>query len=50
MLSDSIHERVNGEEGTADDDADQASHDDHKDRFDHGRNIINLFVELGFVD
>ena len=49
-LSDGVYEGVDREKSTTDYDTDKAGHDDHKDRFDHCRNVVNLFVEFGFVD
>lgn len=49
-LTDSVHKRVDREEGAADDDADEAGHDNHKDRLDHGGDVVNLLVEFCFID
>lgn len=49
-LSDGIDEGVDGEQGTTNDDADETSHDNHENWLDHGGDIINLLVELVFVD
>ena len=47
---DIVDEGVDGEQGAADHHADEAGHDDHKDRFDHSGDVINLLIELGFVN
>ena len=49
-LPDTIHQRVDREQGTTDDYANEASHDNHEDRLNHGRNIVDLLVELVFID
>ena len=45
-----IDEGVDGEEGAADDDADEAGHDNHEDWLNHGGDVVNLLVEFSFVD
>ena len=40
-LPDTIHQRVDREQGTTDDYANEASHDNHEDRLNHGRNIVD---------
>ena len=41
---DGVDERVNREQRAADDDADEAGHDDHKDGLNHGGDVVDLFV------